>query len=278
MILDGFEPPTPPEADSITIVPPAAWQSPAPNTRGTPLRWNPSLPFTEGVHNRDVLITKSCALKAEAGDIVIAESEKGPVLIASSGGRYKHVLFGFHPLEKGTENQLAIPVLFANVVRWISPDLFRTAEVSADSPGLVELETAPDVRRSQIKVASSQERELPFTLTGNILRFFVGQAGSVRVTMPGREMVYTLNLPETGDVRWTPPPGVRHGLPPSAGAALKPNLWPWLALAGMIGLLLEWILYGRNPFPGASRTAPTPAVRPEEPPPVPMPTEQEVRL
>ena len=60
-------------------------------------------------------------------------------------------------------------------------------------------------------------------------------------------------------MRWTPPAGIRQGVPPAAdGSPAHRDLWPWLALAGALGLLAEWILYGRNPV-----SAPAAARRPE---------------
>src|SRR5262249_23685681 len=102
-------------------------------------------------------------------------------------------------------------------------------------------------QRGQIQVTSPQLREVPFTLVEKRLRFFVGQASTVRVTMPDREAVYTLNLPEVGETRWTPPAGIRRGVPPPGVSPFQRDLWPWLALGGALGLLLEWILYGRQP-------------------------------
>jgi hypothetical protein len=40
------------------------------------------------------------------------------------------------------------------------------------------------------------------------------------------------------------------------------DLWPWLALAGGIGLLVEWVLYGRFRR-GMMRRAKTVAIRAE---------------
>jgi hypothetical protein len=68
----------------------------------------------------------------------------------------------------------------------------------------------------------------------------------VRVVAGDREYLYSLTLPELWDSKWEPPADAHQGIPrfqqmtESSG-----DLWPWLALAGGLGLLAEWLLYGR---------------------------------
>jgi hypothetical protein len=72
-----------------------------------------------------------------------------------------------------------------------------------------------------------------------------------------REMVFSFTLPELADAKWTPPAGTRRGVPPAAGE--RPafaELWPWLALAGALGLLVEWLLFGRARFGGTGLPRP----------------------
>ena len=199
VILDGFKPSIPPSADSVWITP---LEDGARRTLPLHvLRWNASHPIVAGLHNKDVRVSKAVVLEAKPSEMALAESEGGPVLLASSGGEFKRVVFGFHPLEEGTDNHVAIPLLFANLVRWVSPEVFRASEISVNPPGLIELEVPPETRREQVHVTSAQIRGLSFTLIGKRLRFFAGQAGTVHVTMPERELVYMLNRPEVGEAR-----------------------------------------------------------------------------
>ena len=79
------------------------------------------------------------------------------------------------------------------------------------------------------------------------LRFFSGAPGTVRVQMGDRETVYSLALPDVGEAAWRVPAGVRKGVPRAVAAEAAPrNLWPWLALLGGLGLLADWLLYGRS--------------------------------
>ncbi len=94
---------------------------------------------------------------------------------------------------------------------------------------------------------TEDQRALPFTIEGDTLRFFAGSPGTVRVLAGDRETVYSLTLPDVGEAAWKPPPGVRRGIPRAAEASdTGIDVWPWLALGGGAGLLIDWLLFGRS--------------------------------
>ena len=69
----------------------------------------------------------------------------------------------------------------------------------------------------------------------------------MRVQSGDRETDYSLTLPELWDAKWEAPAGVKRGLPGfRPAAALSRDLWELLALLGGLGLLAEWLLYGRT--------------------------------
>jgi hypothetical protein len=79
-----------------------------------------------------------------------------------------------------------------------------------------------------------------------MLNFFSGAPGSVRVVAGDREFLYSLTLPQLWDTRWEPPADAPKSIPRFAPVLDgSSDVWPWLAIAGAAGLLIEWILYGR---------------------------------
>ena len=85
-----------------------------------------------------------------------------------------------------------------------------------------------------------------FTVEARTLRFFSGAAGIVRVLTGDRELVYSLTLPQPGDIVWTGS-SAKHGLPGRSPAQpASTDIWPWLALLGSVGLLTDWMLFGRK--------------------------------
>jgi hypothetical protein len=253
VVLDRFTPPSVPHVASIWIQPPAAG-SPVPvkatRTSVKLDQWHPETTLGAGLRTRDVTLESAEVFTPAAGDITVAETTDGPVIVARGGLQEttpKQVVIGFHPGRGSMKYQLATPLLIANILRWMTPGAFRQWEFQAGTVGTVNVPVEKDAKPEDIHVLDEANRSLPFTIDGDNLRFFSGAPGTVRVQMGDREMVYSLSLPDVGEAVWQVPAGVRKGVPRAVVADAAPrDLWPWLALLGGIGLLADWLLYGRS--------------------------------
>jgi hypothetical protein len=248
VILDRFRPPSRPQVDSIWIDPPAQGSPIAVRARKTDVpfeRWIPDHPLGAGLRTKDFRLESTSVLEASPADIRIGEVADGPVIVAREG-KPKVVVMGFHPGLSGMRYELATPLLFANILGWMSPQVFRRWELSAGSVGTVKMPLDRDMKPSELKVQTEDGKAVPFTLRGQALQFFAGNPGTVRVMARDREYVYSLTLPQMWAARWEPPSGTRHGIPRARvlGGDYT-ELWRWLAILGAAGLIAEWILYGR---------------------------------
>ncbi len=249
VVLDRFAPPLRPHADSIWIEPPAS-NSPVP-VRATKSavkldRWHPETPLGAGLRTKNAQVDSSQIFSAAAGDIVVAESADGPVIVARPSSP-KIAAIGFEPMKSSMKYELATPLLMANIMRWMAPETFRRWEVQAGTVGTVNVPIDKGTDPSSVRVLTEDQKPLPFAIEGNLLRFFAGAPGSVRVLTGDRERVYSLTLPDVGDSLWKPPQNVRKGIPrASETASTATDLWPWLAVLGGIGLLADWLLFGRS--------------------------------
>ncbi len=248
VILDRFRPPTPPRVDSIWIDPPAGG-SPVPvRTRVTdaPLtRWLTDNPLGAGLRAKDLRLASATVFEAAPDDLKIAEVAEGPVMVARPG-KPKMVVMGFHPALSAMRYELSTPLLYANLLRWMAPEIFRRWELTAGSVGTVKVALDSDVRPASVRVVREDGDPAPFTVRGSSVEFFSGAPGTVRVLAGDHEYVYSLTLPQLWESKWVAPPNIRHGIPKFAtplGKAI--DLWQWLALTGGLGLLAEWILFGR---------------------------------
>ncbi len=247
VLLDHFAPPSPPAGQSIWLQPPAD-KSPVPvqNTaQNVKLsQWQADHPLGAGLRTRDIELASAEIFSPATGDVIVARSDAGPLIVARPASP-KIVVLGFHPVRSGMKYQLTTPLLFANIIRWMAPDAFRTWELTAGTVGTVDVELESEIDPQSIRVQTEEGRPLPFTVEGKSLRFFTGAPGVVRVLTGDRELVYSLTLPQPGDTVWKPA-NVKLGLPPrSPIGPTSRDLWHWLALAGALGLLADWILYGR---------------------------------
>lgn len=259
VILDRFAPPRRPEADSLWIDPPGS-ASPIPivTTAEQALlsRWDPNHPIAAGLRTKDYKLEKTSVFAPAPGDASIAEVEAGPVIVARSGPP-KIVVFGFHPALSAMRYELTTPLLFANLLRWFSPELFRRRELSGGSVGAVKVVLDRETPPAGVRVLTEDGTAVPFVVRDRSIHFYSGTPGVVRVLAGDREYVNSLTLPEVGDKQWEPPAEVRRGIPrrqPLAGTAS--DLWPWLALAGGAGLLAEWLLFAHFRRGGAARPRP----------------------
>ena len=248
VILDRFIPPRRPTADSMWIDPPAMG-SPVP-VRSTAeqvafARWDPSHPAAAGLRTKDFKLDRVSVFEAGAEDGRIGEVDAGPVIVARPG-KPKVVVLGFHPVLSSMRYELATPLLFANLLRWISPEIFRQREITGGSVGSVKLVMEQDTSAADVKVTGENGAAVPFTLRDRTLNFFTGTPGSVRVVAGDREYQYSLTLPELWDSKWEPPADAHQGVPRFQQILeSSSDLWPWLAIAGGLGLAAEWLLYGR---------------------------------
>jgi hypothetical protein len=258
IVLDRFAPPERPAIDSIWIDPPAGG-SPIPVARSVEdvsfAGWDTTHEVAAGLRANDFKLEKASVFDAAPGDIRIGEVEAGPVIVARAG-KPKLVVFGFHPALSAMRYELATPLLFANLLRWFAPEIFRRWELSGASVGETKLDLEEDAAPASVRVSAEDGSALPFVLRGRSLHFFSGTEGVVRVAAGDREYIYSLTLPQLWDTKWEPPAEVRRGIPrPQPFAAPSAGLWPWLAIAGGIGLLAEWLLFGRFRRPTARRIA-----------------------
>lgn len=255
VIFQGFAPSARPAHDAIYLAPPAGSSpvevmSTATNARVT--QWSTGHPISAGLRSRDFEISRTLIFKPGPDDIVVAESDRGPVAVARSINGRREVIFGFDPGDARLERKLATPLLFANTVRWFAADLFKSTELSSRPPGLVEMPLSGETAE-EIAVTAPGNSGLTWFVRGDRLRFYAGKPGAVTVRTPYTDARFDLTLPELGAARWTPPEGTLKGIPPPAAASApgRVALWPLFAILATILLGVDWKLYGRKSPAGA---------------------------
>ena len=249
VVLDRFAPLAPPKVDTLWIEPPTAGSLiPVKSTQSNAAldRWNQDTPIGAGLYTRDVTLESTEVFTPTATDTVIASTSAGPVIVARDGA-IKNVAIGFHPGRGAMQYELATPLLIANTLRWMNLGSYRRFELQAGSVGTTSVPIEANTNPADVHVLDETNRQLPYTIDGDTLRFFSGAPGTIRVQTGTRELVYSLTLPALADASWTVPRGVATGIPPKTfSESAATQIWPWLAILGALGLLADWILFGRN--------------------------------
>ncbi len=142
VVLDRFAPAALPHADSIWIEPPATG-SPIPvreTKAGVRLeKWNAETPLGAGLRTQDVTLESAEVFAPAPGDIVVADSAAGPLVVAREVKGTKLAVLGFHPGLASMKYQIATPLLAANILKWMAPEAFRSREVQAGTVGTVSV-------------------------------------------------------------------------------------------------------------------------------------------
>ncbi len=253
LILDGFAPVAAPRSPTLWIEPPAG-RPPLPVLRTVTNaqieRWHAENPLGQGLRTTDVRVESTQVYRPGSQDLPVLEVEGGAAIVArpARDGAGKMVVMGFHPGKSALKFELATPLLFANVMRWMSPDVFRRVEVQASSVGSMTVPLDPGRDPEEpLQVVTADHQPLPYTTDNSRLVFYSGSPGTVRVIAGDRETVYSQTLPEVGDTQWVAPASVRRGIPRGFERPPAPReWWPWLASLGALGLLADWMLYGRS--------------------------------
>jgi hypothetical protein len=183
------------------------------------------------------------------GDVPIAAIMQGPVVVArpSNSGRARFAVVGFDPLGSEMRFQVATPLLFANLLRWLAPETFDAVEFSAArvGPAAVSLENSgsPD----QLRIRTESGAAMPFSLRNRALQLFAVRPEIISIESPGRQRILSLTLPDVADNQWMPPRNAASGLPnPVDWQSSSVTLWQMLAILAAGGLIAEWLLFGRR--------------------------------
>lgn len=273
MLLDQF---APPERAEPRL--PSLWIEPPKETSPLPVKtvvndsviqtWQADATTGAGLHDRETRLPRAEVFETFAGDEPVASVAEGPVVVARSSR--KEAVVGFDPLSGAMRFEVTTPLLFANLLRWLAPEAFRSVDIAAGHTGTATITLDKNERAGSLRVIDERGFAVPFTVRDQTLELFAGRPSIVRVISDDRDRVLSLTLPDVAEAEWKPAANLLTGVPamryfgPSAV-----ELWQWLAILGGLGLLAEWLLYGRRPVfqaaraPGATARPRVPDERPE---------------
>jgi hypothetical protein len=183
------------------------------------------------------------------GSIPVASTDQGPVVVAqeSAAGRPRSAVIGFDPMKGSLRYEVSTPLLFANLLRWLEPESFRTFQLTAGAVGIASVPLDGRESQQDLKIVDDRGFAVPFTVRNDLLQLYTVRPSVVHVLSNDRERVLSLTLPGMAESAWQPPPATPRDLPrrywfaPSAV-----DLWKWLAALGALGLLIDWLFFGQQ--------------------------------
>ena len=258
VILDSFSPAAAPVTPSLWISPPK---------QNSPLvvksvvadaaitGWRSGLLAAAGLHAREDRIPSAEVFETRQTDVAFANLAAGPTIVLRprSNSSEKLAVIGFDPLAEQLRFTLTTPLVFANLLGWLSPEAFRTLDISADRVGAASVILDADEDPKTVQVADVKGFAVPFTLRERNLQVFVSQPDIIRIVSENRERVLSLTLPDVVRDQWKPEK-VTTGLPYRWNfISTATDLWKLLACLGGLGLAAEWFLFGGGRVRKASK-------------------------
>ncbi|MBV9304061.1 MAG: VWA domain-containing protein [Acidobacteriaceae bacterium] len=246
---------------------PALWIAPSKERSPLPLKavvsdalvktWHPETVLAGALHARETRIPAAEVFHTFDGDLPVSSVAEGPIIVArpANSTRPRTVVMGFDPFDGQLKYQITTPLLFANLLSWLSPEALSAVDFTAGPAGAVTLTLDPDERGEQLRVSNDQGDAIPFTVRNQTLKLFTSSPGIVRIASGKRERMLSLTLPDLAEFDWKPRESM-PGLPvPSAFTPQRIDPWKWLAVLAGFALTAEWILFGRR------RTSSKPVLR-----------------
>jgi len=214
--------------------------------------WDAMHPVNQYVSYSSLYLESAVELAGPAGAHTLVEGDTGPLILWWSSPSYRMVVVGFDMFASRWPLRVSFPIFLANVVRHLGGVQMSGGASRARPGSTITLEppagtdrvavTYPDGREATVAVRSGR---VTFGDTGRcgVYRFDLGQ---------GRTLDYVVNLLDERESDIRPRESIewqRETVPGTVRVAKENReLWPWLALLGLVVLIVEWYIYNRRAY------------------------------
>ncbi|MBF6614771.1 MAG: VWA domain-containing protein [Chloroflexi bacterium] len=261
-VFDAYMPPQLPKGNLLIFAPPSTTLTPVSGTIPYPVVGpvdvnDPLMRFVDlsGTHIAlaQRIITPSWArvlARTTAGDPLILAGE-------TNGRRVAVVAFDLH--QSDLPLQVAFPILISNLVEWLQPSTIVDAPPTLRAGDAINIRALPEA--DEIIVTSPggagtqtslrPAAQVSFAATDALGVYSVQQKSKGKTVGPPAEFAVNLFSREESDI--TPYPELTfagtNDSPATASARRPLEIWPWVLLASLLLLSIEWWFYNRAGVP-----------------------------
>jgi Ca-activated chloride channel family protein len=256
-VLDASMPAQVPSGNLLMFAPPNSALVPVSGTVQYPAIGQAAVndPLLRYVDLSGTHIASAVRMSVPAWARVLARSSTGdPLLMAGETGGRRVAAFAFDLHQSDLPLQVAFPILMANLVEWLQPP------TSVDAPALlrpgepISIRPLPDA--DEIVVTSpdggKQTNLLPSTQTSfagtDALGVYTVEQRAKGKPLGEREQ-FAVNLFSREESDITPNPNLAftgtEAAPPTGETRRPLEIWPWVLLASLALLAVEWWVYNR---------------------------------
>jgi hypothetical protein len=224
------------------------------------LDWRRDHPVLRGLPLDGVAIADARGMTpAEGvGVVVLATADKGPVMAEVADERSRGIVVAFAPTDSNWPLNWSFIVFLAQAVTYLGDE--RAGPASGQAPGMVQpgdiiRDRVPTgVREVEVMTPAGTTHAVQAAADGQVVFGPVAKVGPYRLSWTGAagrtSRMFAANLldPAESDVAATEELALATASVAASTARTKLDrkLWPWLILAALGVLMLEWFVYNRK--------------------------------
>jgi hypothetical protein len=196
---------------------------------------------------RDVNLAEAVHVELAPQDTAVASDKRGALIVRGKRGEHRFVALAFDVRVSDLPLRVAWPLLLLNAIDGFTHEAAR--ELSSYRTGELWHVPVPDeIREVEVQAPGGKRWRVP--VTDGRLAFTALHAGLYPVRAGAFEDVVAVNAPRSS---WaspeTDPPRLGErtfGDPSSSRGGMARELWPYLVIAGLLLLVVEWFTYQRR--------------------------------
>jgi hypothetical protein len=266
VIFDGYRPRTPPAAPSLSFgagVPlPGLDADPLPDEAagdggGFVLAWDRAHPALRDVALDSVfargLVPLAAGDSPTPGVRVLAQTASGPAIVAGEAGGVRRLVVAFTPERSNWPLQVSFAIFLANAVDHLTLRARDDAGRAFTTGKPVSVRVRGPAPRATLRGPAVVEAPMPDAGDGDEARtvaFGLVERAGVYLVEPGvpagEPDRIAVNLADRTESSLAVADAVRvsgRDVPATSGSPVPREIWPWLALAALGLLAVEWVVY-----------------------------------
>lgn len=226
--------------------------------------WSREHPMFRFASLDNLIIARDAALEASEDLRVLARSDAGPIVVEATDRGVRAIVVSFEPAESNWPFDPGFVIALASAVRTLGESGGAVTMESVTPGSAVSTRVPTGVREVELREPDGATRTLlpspdgtvtfgPAQRAGIYQLMWRGEAGATDVVVDGRVVrVIAANLLDVEETRIGAAPTLElasRRVEMSAarsGAAERKRLWPWLLLAALAIVMLEWYVYNRR--------------------------------
>lgn len=210
------------------------------------LDWNRTSPLLANVDLSGLIIEQAAKIRSDGMSPALIESSQTGLLYTYEKEGLRAVFLGFDITKSDLPLKVAFPVMMSNMINWLNPRKlsFSTLQAKAGEPFQIDLQTDTEefyIRKPQQKWQKHKVTVNPFSFRDT------RTVGIYTILENSKQRYFTVNLVDALEsniaMSWPelrPAPLTDGPEDDSAQTTSRQSLWPFLLLAALAVMMLEW--------------------------------------